>query len=69
MKTNIIFLDLTKLCVSLHIGKNLLISGNDSTNPLQREQADLQASFAQLTGKSPITYLLNVCFKVLHKSM
>lgn len=69
MKTGNTFLDLTELFVSLHSGINLRISGNDYKNLLQTEQTELQAGFAQLMKKSLITYLLKVCFKILHKSM
>lgn len=69
MKTGNTFLDLTELFVSLHSGINLRISGNDYKNLLQTEQTELQAGFAQLMKKGLITYLLKVCFKILHKSM
>lgn len=54
--------------MSLHTGINLRISGNDCPNLSQSEQAELQASFAQLTKRSVTAYLLNVCFQILHVS-
>lgn len=52
---------------SLHTGVNLRISGNDYPNLSQSEQAELQASFAQLMKKSLIAYLLNVFQNITQK--